>query len=119
MQTNRVAPLALSVIDPTTIAINTWSPFRIGGVAVDGLIAPVFMIRVTVRCDSTVFLSFNGVDRHDTFLGWTSRVVYFQTNSSVSGDVSKVKIGTKFYIQGDPDWKGGNIFLSGYYNELY
>ena len=118
-QTNRVAPLILSSVDAMTISIITWTPFEVGGVPVDGLIEPIFMARITNRSSIDAFISFNGVDRHAFVLKWNSIKLYFQTNSSPGNYVSKVKKGTKFYVQGLPDPKGGDIYLSGYYNEPF
>jgi len=116
-QTNRIAPLVISDVDPAVIAINTWTPFAIDDVPTDGLEEACFVLRITNRCGSDVFISYNGVDRHEEVLRWSQRVFYFQTNSSPSGYVSLVKKWTKLYIQGLPDGKGGAIYLSGYYNE--
>ena len=119
MQTNRIAPLILSSVDATTIAIDTWTTFSVGGAPAGGIIAPIFMLRITNRCNSNVFISFNGVDRHICVLDWKNVTLYFQTNNTPTGNVSKIMTGTTFYVQGETDQQGGDIYITGYYNEQY
>ena len=112
-QTNRIASLILTSIDATTIAIDTWTPFDI-----DGLENPCVFLCVTNMCSHNVFISYDGVNRHEIVTPWDKVVINFQTNSSPGGYVSKVKKNNVLYIQGTADQKGGDIYLSGYYNEV-
>ena len=67
------------------------------------------------QSDSNVLISWDGVSAHDFFAAGEHRPLNLQANNSPSGEVSKVKKWTKFYVQGVTG-KGGNIYLSGYYN---
>jgi len=114
---NYISPLILDFIDATTIADDTWTVFDTSGIS-----DPCFMLRITNYCPSTVLISFDGAIAHEViptnfgkFPESNSIEVYFQTNSSPSGYVSKIKKGTKIYVQGETA-VSGYIYLAGYYN---
>jgi len=110
MVKNYVYPLVLTSVDAAGIAIDTWTAFD-----VDGIEEAVFLMRITNDNANDVYISYNGVDRHKFIGAGDSVDMNFQTNSSPSGDVSKVKKGTVLYVQGVAS-QGDTVYLAGYYN---
>lgn len=110
-QKNNVIPLILSSLDATKIGAGTWSTF-------DPLTGACFWLRIINNSDTDVFISYNGSDRHEYIKAGDSIECNFQTNSSPSNKVAKVKKGTIIYVQGSPA-QGGDIYLAGYYNDKF
>jgi len=109
-QKNMVEPLVLTSVDATAIEIDTWTVFD-----EDGIEGACFFLRITNDSDADVFISYDGVDRHEYIAAGDTIDVNFQTNSSPSGKVSKVSMWTKIYVQGTAA-QAGNVYLAGYYN---
>lgn len=110
MTKNFVTPIELQSVDGTAIAADTWTAFD-----ADGIEGNCFLISVNNDSDADVFISYNGVTRHE-FVAAGERFNFdFQTNASPSGEVAKLRKWTKLYVQGTAA-QAGNIYLSGYYN---
>ena len=75
------------------------------------------MLRITNESNTDVFISYDGVNEHE-FLHADEKIeINFQTNSSPSGYVSKIKLGTVLYVSGVAGV--GLVYLAGYYNKTY
>jgi len=109
-QANYVVPIVLGIVDAGDISAVTWVEFD--NTPLDGA---CFMLRITNDSGSDIDISYDGIDSHEFIKAGNRIEVYFQTNSSPSGYVSKIKKGTKIYVQGATD-QGGTIYLAGYYN---
>jgi len=110
MTQNYIVPIPLGTIDVTTITAITWTAFDTGAIP-----GACFMLRITNDSDSDIFISYDGVGYHEYIASGDRIEINFQTNSSPSGYVSKVKKGTILYVQGEVG-QTGNIYLAGYYN---
>ena len=110
MAKNWVYPLVLTSVDAAGIAIDTWTAFN-----AEGIEEAAFLLRITNDNNNDVYISYNGVDRHEYIEAGGSIDMNFQTNSSPAGYVSKVKKGTVLYVQGVAS-QGDTVYLSGYYN---
>jgi len=107
---NRVYPIELQSVDAHDVTLITWTPFTIPPIE-----DACFFLRITNDTAGEMFISFNGVDRHEFILPYSSIEINFQTNASPSNYVSKLKSFSELYVQGLA--KDGDIYLAGYYND--
>ena len=110
-QTNRIKPLVLTTVDTSEISAITWIAFDD-----DGIEGACFFLRITNDSDTDVIITYNGADDHEFIAADSTIEVNFQTNSSPSGYVSKLKKGTVISVSGSAGT--GLVYLAGYYNEI-
>ena len=105
-----ITPIELQTVDATAIAIDTWTAFD-----ADGIEGACFLITINNDSDADVFISYDGVVRHEFIAAGDRLSLNFQTNSSPSGYVAKLARWKKLYVQGTAA-QAGNVYLSGYYS---
>ena len=110
-QKNSVKPLLLTTVNTAGISAITWVPFSTG---IEG---ECFFFRITNDSDTDVFISFDSANRHEFLSSGDTIEINFQTNSSPSNYVSKVRLGTIISVQGVAGT--GLVYLAGYYNEKF
>ena len=110
-KSNRAYPLELRSVDMSEIAADTWTAFSVGPYE-----HPVFMMRIRNTSNAGVFISFDGVDRHEYLPGDQSIEINFQTNASTDGYKSLIPKGTTLYVQGDAS-QGNYVFFDAFYNQ--
>jgi len=113
LQGNCVKPIVLRSVDSSTLAADTWDVITEAG-AGPKLEGSCFLIRITNDSNKDVILSFDGSNEHEVVLASGSLELNFQTNSSPSAQVSKLRKGTSVYARGVAGT--GLIYLSGYFN---
>lgn len=107
---NSVKPIALQLVDSSTISAASWTAFDLGGIE-----GACFFIRFNNDSTKDVEISYDGITAHDFIHSYTDFSINFQSNSSPNNQVSKLAKGTKIYISGTAGT--GNVYLSGFYNE--
>lgn len=114
-QKNAVWPMPLMFVDTDDIATDTWT------VAVDDddneiVGYPLIMLRITNASSQDIYISFDGVNKHE-FIEANSRIeINFQANQSPNNQVSKLPSNTKLYVQG-PTSQDEYVYFSGYFNQ--
>ena len=107
---NRVNSFELASVNVALIAEDTWTV-----IDPDGCIDPCIFFRISNMSGNIVFISLDGINQHDVVMPWNTIKLNLQTNAAPKSEVCKISKYKKFYVQGDPDPKGGRIYLAGYY----
>lgn len=108
-RTNVVYPFTIQSVDMAGISAITWVPFDINGFSY-----PCFMLHFINNSDSDVFLSFDGVHKHEILPALEKIEIKLQTNAAPGNYVSLIPKGSKVYVQGVAN-PGSCIYLESYY----
>jgi|WetSurMetagenome_2_1015567.scaffolds.fasta_scaffold1182158_2 hypothetical protein len=116
MNKNSVKAITMATLDAALLDGINYFPINVV-VGVNRVTLPFacFLIRIINISNTSVFISFDGVNTHDYVVAGTSLTLSFQNNASPSNYVAKPAANTMLYAFGAAGV--GAIAVAGYYQE--